>query len=80
MRCGTNYFDQDTRIILIRRLERCKSKQGLLLGARLEREVIEVAKELCIYEGGASTRGIPFISGKPSRFVIPLNSGMATFK
>ena len=32
-------------------LRRCNSKRRFLLGARLEREIIEVAKELCVYEG-----------------------------
>ena len=32
-------------------LRRWNSKHRFLLGARLEREIIEVAKELCVYEG-----------------------------
>ena len=30
---------------------RCHSKHRFLFGARLEREIIDVAKELCVYEG-----------------------------
>ena len=81
MRCDTYLFISGHLDNFDSALRRCNSKQRLLLGARLEREVIEVTKELCVCKRGeASIRDIPFIPSKPSGFVIPLESGMSFFQ